>query len=67
MKVTEELTIEKIIAEYDSVIAVFESLGIDFISKGNRTINEVCETRNINVIDLLEDLEEVIKENNSKK
>lgn len=67
MQVTEELTIEKIVAEDDSFIAVFESLGIDFNSKANRTISEVCETRNINVIELLEDLEEVIKVNNSKK
>lgn len=40
--------------------AVFKKYGIEFCCQGNRTINDVCEEKNINPKSVLNDLEEAI-------
>lgn len=62
MKINEEISIGEIVAKDYRTASVFESLGIDFCCKGNRTINEVCETRDIDSRDLLEDIKKVLQE-----
>jgi len=62
VEITEEITIGEIVAKDYRTASVFESLGIDFCRKGNRTINEVCETRDIDSVDLLEDIKKVLQE-----
>ncbi len=47
MNITEEKIIGEMVAEDYRTAAVFQSFGIDFCCKGNRTINEVCENKNI--------------------
>ena len=61
MNITEEKIIGEIVAEDYRTAAVFQSLGIDCYDKGNRTISEVCESRDIEAEVLIVDLIEVIK------
>ena len=61
MNITEEKLICEIVAEDYRTEAVFQSFGIDFSVRGNRTINEVCESRDIEPEVLIVDLMEVIK------
>lgn len=63
MELTEELTIGEVVAKDYRTASVFESLGIDFCCKGNRTINEVCESRDIDSIDLIADINVVLTKN----
>lgn len=52
-------TIGEIVAQDFRSASVFSKLGIDFCCKGNRTIDEVCEKKNINkneILDLLDNL-----------
>jgi regulator of cell morphogenesis and NO signaling len=62
MKITEELTIGEVVAKDYRTASVFESLGIDFCCKGNRTIGEVCEARDIDTKDLVGDINAVLTE-----
>lgn len=62
MKINEDITIGEVVAKDYRTASVFESFGIDFCCKGNRTINEVCETRNIDSTDLIEDIHNVLQE-----
>lgn len=62
MKINEDITIGEIVAKDNRTASVFESLGIDFCCQGNRTIDEVCETRNIDSRDLIEDIQKVLQE-----
>ncbi|MCO6499893.1 MAG: iron-sulfur cluster repair di-iron protein [Vicingus serpentipes] len=54
MEINEEITIGEVVAKDYRTASVFESLGIDFCCKGDRTINEACETTGIDINDLLE-------------
>ena len=47
MNAIKEKTIGEIVAEDYRMAAVFESFGIDFCCKGNKTIDEVCESNSI--------------------
>src|SRR5690606_159890 len=62
MKINEDITIGEVVAKDYRTASVFESFGIDFCCKGNRTINEVCETRNTDSKDLIEDIHKVLQE-----
>ena len=53
MEINEEITLGEVVAKDYRTAAVFESLGIDFCCKGDRTLNEVCETTGIDISDLL--------------
>jgi regulator of cell morphogenesis and NO signaling len=61
MTITEEKIIGELVAEDYRTAAVFQSFGIDFCCKGNRTIKDVCENRDIEPNILLADLDEVIR------
>lgn len=63
MEITEEITIGEVVAKDYRTASVFESLGIDFCCKGDRTINEVCETRDIDTVDLISDINLVLTKN----
>ncbi|WP_276977247.1 iron-sulfur cluster repair di-iron protein [Flavobacterium filum] len=60
MNIQENQIIGELVAQDYRTAAVFKSFGIDFCCKGNRTINEVCESRNIEPLLLIENLEQVI-------
>lgn len=52
-----EITIGEIVADDYRTAVVFESFGIDFCCKGNKTMDEVCESKNISINVLHQELE----------
>ncbi|MCZ8284166.1 MAG: iron-sulfur cluster repair di-iron protein, partial [Bacteroidia bacterium] len=65
MNTTKENTIGEMVADDYRTAGVFQSFGIDFCCKGNQTIDEVCESKNISKSLLYNDLEKVkISEDN---
>lgn len=62
MKINEDITIGEVVAKDYRTASVFESFGIDFCCKGNRTIGEVCEARDIDTKDLVGDINAVLTE-----
>ena len=56
MTVDTKITIGEIVAEDFKTAAVFSKYGIDFCCKGHRTLEEVCEKKNISVEQLSEEL-----------
>ncbi len=61
MNATDQKTIGQIVADDYRTAAVFESYGIDFCCKGNRTIENACENKKINIGDVYRDLESLEK------
>jgi regulator of cell morphogenesis and NO signaling len=59
MTVDTKITIGEIVAEDFRTAAVFSKYGIDFCCKGHRTLEEVCEKKNVPVAELTEELEKV--------
>lgn len=49
-----DVTIGELVADNYSVSAIFDSFGIDYSCKGNRTIEEVCEDRDIDAFVLID-------------
>jgi regulator of cell morphogenesis and NO signaling len=66
MNPTREKTIGEMVADDYRTAAVFESFGIDFCCKGNKTIDEVCESKNISKSLLHNDLEKIKANENSQ-
>ncbi|HYG40864.1 MAG TPA: iron-sulfur cluster repair di-iron protein [Cytophagales bacterium] len=60
MTVTEENIVGELVAQDYRTASVFEKFGIDFCCKGNRTIHEVCESKNITPNELLEGLNKAV-------
>jgi regulator of cell morphogenesis and NO signaling len=60
METLEKTTIGEFVAQDFRTAAVFSKHGIDFCCKGQRTIAEVCEKKNINPVELLEELDTVL-------
>ena len=60
MNITTEKTIGEMVADDYRAAAVFTSYGIDFCCKGNRTIDEVCESKKIASGELLQNLENAL-------
>ena len=55
MTSTTEKTIGEMVADDYRTAAVFTSFGIDFCCKGNRTLDEVCESNKIAPEQLLQE------------
>jgi len=60
MEITENSMIGEIVVFDYRCAAVFQSFGIDFCYKGNRTLIDVCEKRDIEVDILIADLKLVM-------
>ena len=56
MKITPERTVGSIVAEDYRAAAVLTKYGIDFCCKGGRSVQEVCEKKNIDQTKLAEDI-----------
>ncbi|HQV37695.1 MAG: iron-sulfur cluster repair di-iron protein [Flavobacteriales bacterium] len=56
MKITPERTVGSIVAEDYRAAAVLTKYGIDFCCKGGRSVQEVCENKNIDQNKLAEDI-----------
>lgn len=64
METLEKNTIGDFVARDFRTAAIFSKHGIDFCCKGQRTIEEVCQLKNINEADLLEELNTVMDTKN---
>ncbi len=64
MNVYDQKTIGQWVAEDYRTATVFKSFGIDFCCKGNRTIKEACEPKNINTREVEMALAETIIDKN---
>src|SRR5690554_372171 len=60
MKTTEQLTIGELVAKDYRAATVFESFGIDFCCKGNRTVEEACENKKIDALEVKAQLDQVL-------
>ena len=60
METLEKITIGEYVAKDFRTAAVFSKYGIDFCCKGNRTIEEACDKKNIDTTVLQEELETVL-------
>ena len=58
MTVDTKTTIGEMVADDFRMASVFSKYGIDFCCKGNRTLDEVCEKKNISVAELAQKLAE---------
>ena len=58
---TKDSIIGELVAEDYRAATVFESYGIDFCCKGNRSIEDACEKKMINPTDVLNALDNVLK------
>lgn len=64
METLEKITIGEFVAKDFRTAAIFSKYGIDFCCKGQRTIEEVCDKKNINEAHLLEELNSVMDSKN---
>ncbi|WP_317900029.1 iron-sulfur cluster repair di-iron protein [Aurantibacillus circumpalustris] len=61
MEITEKNVIGELVAQDYRTAEVFAKYGIDFCCKGNQTIHDVCEKKNINENALIKDLLDIEK------
>jgi regulator of cell morphogenesis and NO signaling len=64
METLEKITIGEFVAKDFRTAATFSKYGIDFCCKGQKTVEEVCDTKNINEVQLLEELNAVLASKN---
>ncbi len=64
MNTLEELTVGEYVANDFRTAAIFSKYGIDFCCKGNRTLEEVCDKKNINPADLESEILTVLESKN---
>lgn len=67
MNILKNNIIGDIVANDYRTAAVFQNFGIDFCCKGNRSIQDVCESKNIAPDTLMEELKQAIENNNSEE
>ena len=61
MKVLEQSTIGEYVAKDFRTAAVFSKYGIDFCCKGNRTIEEACEKKNLDFIQIEKEILQLLE------
>lgn len=66
MEITTSPTIGSFVAKDYRAATVFQKYGIDFCCKGGRTVEEVCENKNLNADKLLAELNEATKASGSQ-
>lgn len=64
MEIFEEITIGEFVAQDFRTAAIFSKYGIDFCCKGHRTIAAVCDKKDIDSNELLEELNAVLATKN---
>ncbi|HSD08754.1 iron-sulfur cluster repair di-iron protein [Flavobacterium sp.] len=64
METLEKITIGQYVAKDFRTAALFSKYGIDFCCKGNRTLEEVCEKKEINPEQLLNEIEVILASKN---
>jgi len=64
METLEKITIGEYVAKDFRTAALFSKYGIDFCCKGNRTLDEVCEKKEVNPDELLAQIESILASKN---
>lgn len=64
METLEKTTIGEYVAQDFRTAAIFSKYGIDFCCKGNRTIEEACDKKNIDATQLMEQINTVLSSKN---
>ena len=64
METLEKITIGEYVAKDFRTAAIFSKYGIDFCCKGNRTIEEACEKKNIDTDQLMDQINTVLATKN---
>lgn len=64
MNTLEQLTVGEYVANDFRTAAIFSKYGIDFCCKGNRTLEEVCDKKNINPAELEKEIHSVLETKN---
>ena len=64
MNTVEQLTVGEYVANDFRTAAIFSKYGIDFCCKGNRTLEEVCDKKNLNPTDLEREIQTVLETKN---
>lgn len=67
MEVLEKITIGEYVAKDFRTAAIFSKYGIDFCCKGNRTIQEACDKKDIDTNQLMEQLNTVLLTKNDNE
>lgn len=60
METAQKITIGELVAKDYRAATVFESFGIDFCCKGNRTIEEACEKKKVDVTEVKKALDNLL-------
>ena len=61
MNALEQITVGEFVAGDFRTAAVFSKYGIDFCCKGNRTLEEVCEKKGLDVHSIQDELNAVLE------
>ncbi len=64
--ITKDNIIGQLVADDYRAATVFESFGIDFCCKGNRTLDDACEMKNIDVESVISSLTNVMKDQSAE-
>ncbi|TDE06188.1 iron-sulfur cluster repair di-iron protein [Flavobacterium hiemivividum] len=64
METLEKITIGEYVAKDFRTAAIFSKYGIDFCCKGNRTIEEACDKKNIDTNEIMQQLDTVLATKN---
>lgn len=59
MEISENMTLSEIVVDNFHAASVFEKYSLDFCCNGNKTISEACKEKNINILDVLSDIEQL--------
>ncbi|WP_348798457.1 iron-sulfur cluster repair di-iron protein [Flavobacterium adhaerens] len=60
MEILEKTTVGEYVAKDFRTAALFSKYGIDFCCKGDRTLEQVCEKKEVNPDDLLQEIEAIL-------
>ncbi|MBS1681765.1 MAG: iron-sulfur cluster repair di-iron protein [Bacteroidetes bacterium] len=64
MNITDQSIVGSVVAQDYRTASIFQSFGIDFCCKGNRTISEACKNKNVEISDLIGNLNSSTQQNN---
>lgn len=66
MEILEKTTVGEYVAKDFRTAALFSKYGIDFCCKGDRTLEQVCEKKEVNPDDLLQEIEAILNTKNDE-
>lgn len=65
MNITKDTIVGQLVANNYKAATVFKENGIDFCCNGNRSIEQVCQEKNISLDEILNNLNQIVEQNNN--